>query len=224
MDRTREHQEANILRERRRRETLDKLRRTPEFGNRHAGTQGGEVPKRRDVRRGSPQSYRIEALQRPREVPQYDATRGEPQFGSDRSGREIERRIREADRLWREHPEWRREFSRQFGIESHRIIEEKIRKAEAARGRREGPTTYEVERTISCPDGSTHRVDYWDHEARAIVDIKPVEEGQTVGEVVEKHKDQLLRYARAAERCEGEPVKEVGIKPYPGTGHHEEGG
>lgn len=154
---------------------------------------------------------RAEAARKLREVPDYLPEKDE---------RELERRQEEAEKVWQECGECRSEFAREFGIDSHQYVEDKIRQAEKARGREEGPRTFEIEKTLTDREGHEHRIDLWDHEAKAIDDIKPVEPGERVGELFEKHGDQLLRYVRVAKE-KGEEVKEVGIRPYPGVKAHE---
>jgi len=191
----REKGEAQLLR---RAEGARKLREAPDYSPRRS-----ELVK--DLRKDG-----IEADTVPEWKEKSDAVRaGDTEM-------ELERRINEADKVWQECGECRSDFAREFGVDTHRRMEEKIRQEELAKGRREGPETFDIERTIVDRDGREHRPDFWDHEAKVIDDIKPVHRGETVGELIEKHDHQLLRYTRAAKETTGEEIREVGIRPYPG--------
>lgn len=114
----------------------------------------------------------------------------------DHHQQELDRQESEALQTWRDNPEARAAFARQYGATEHGDWQGEIRRQETAAGAREG-RDYGIEYVVSHPDGGNVRYDYVDLRSHQIVDRKPIHRGESIHDVAARYRHQRERHLEA---------------------------
>jgi len=110
--------------------------------------------------------------------------------------------------------DWRREFSSDAGKEEHKKWKEEIIERETKAGRIE-KVDYDLEPTLTHPDGGRVYPDYVDYKKDIIIDRKPIGEGESKESLEEKYAEQRQRHIDAYEHSTGRKVLHYDYDLYP---------
>ena len=128
--------------------------------------------------------------------------------------READRRVKEAEAIFKDTGPARREFCHMAGTAEHTRWEEETRQAELKSGRIAG-RDFDIEAVIHHPDGNPVRLDYVDYRKDIIVDRKPIAHDETEQQLMARYEKQRIRHIEAYEHKTSRKVMEYQYSLYP---------